>query len=507
MLRLIKRHTKACELDYQKKFQKQILLPREHNNWKPKNKPEGDYNCKHPCAYVVVGPNPIYDPGSIDPRRKNERIKITLDTQDRAVATQKLREIEHDLILNPEKIEAPTLAYALRSYREVKAKTSRERRRKTERIVFRRQTLFLAARYGLIDEQEKEQLAAHVKTEQEEQERERRIYTVAEKVPIAKPSDLDIDAFIGTFVGKISAMKDNRSSVMSFWKWVSDKKLRPDNIASNALKVATKRDEQQEKDRRIPTFSPEERGAFEALLRDREACAQVLDVENRQDPFASEKTRFLALVQVESAMALVDCVTLAGDEILQPHGDEVPIEHKRWKTGVVAYPSIPLSLAEELRTAFPWNSVQYPFWSGRGDPEHRGKTYRVRLKKLFVAANIRVYECMKRRKSGGVTKAEPELVKDSHGDPHFWRHTWVRDAHIAKLTDTEIASYLGDTVKAVQEHYSSFDKLRQENLSNRASLIRALRRQLGSTTHPQSDLSDVSVRDLPGHAGPGSTTL
>jgi hypothetical protein len=73
----------------------------------------------------VVGPNPIYDPGSSDPRRKNERIKITLDTQDRAVATQKLREIEHDLILNPDKKET-SLAYALRSYREVKAKTSRD---------------------------------------------------------------------------------------------------------------------------------------------------------------------------------------------------------------------------------------------------------------------------------------------------------------------------------------------------------------------------------------------
>ena len=190
-------------------------LPREHKNWKPKNKPEGSYDCKHPCAYVVVGPNPLYDPVSSDSRRKNERIKITLDTQDRAVATQKLREIEHDL-LNPDKAEAQKLAYALRSYREVKAKTSRERRRKTERIVFRRQTLFFAHRYGLIDEDERDRLAAFVKTKQEEQEREHRIYAIAERIPITKPSDLDIDAFIGTFIGKISAMKDNRSSVMSF---------------------------------------------------------------------------------------------------------------------------------------------------------------------------------------------------------------------------------------------------------------------------------------------------
>jgi hypothetical protein len=310
MLRLVKRHTKACESDYRKKFEKQIQLPREHKNWKPKNKPEGSYDCKHPCAYVVVGPNPVYDPTSSDPRRKNERIKITLDTQDRAVATQKLREIEHDLILNPDKIEVPTLANALRLYREVKARTSRERRRKTERIVFRRQTLFLAYRYSLVSEQEKEQLAAHVKTEKDEHERERRIFAIAEKIPITKPSNLEVDAFLGTFIGKISTMKDNRSSVMSFWKWVADKKLRPDNIASNALKIATKREEQLQKDNRIPTFTPEERNAYGALLRDPEACAKVLEVENRQDPLASEKTRLLGLIQIETALAIVDCVTV-----------------------------------------------------------------------------------------------------------------------------------------------------------------------------------------------------
>lgn len=101
---------------------------------------------------------------------------------------------------------------------------------------------------------------------------------------------------------------------------MTDKKLGPDNIASNALKVATKRDEQVEKDNRIPTFTSEEWAAFQALLRNPEACAKVLEVENRKDPSASDKMRFIALVEIETAMAIVDCVTLAGDEILQQQG-------------------------------------------------------------------------------------------------------------------------------------------------------------------------------------------
>jgi hypothetical protein len=168
MLRLIKRHTHTCNTAYQEKYERQIST-----KIKPKNKPEGDYKCSHPCSFVVVGPNPIYDPTSSDPRRMNPKIKITIDSDNLLTATGKMREIEHDLILNPDKPQALTLADALRSYRAEKVTTSRERRGKTERIIFRRQVLFLATRYGVIDEAKKLELDVKV-SKKEEPERERK---------------------------------------------------------------------------------------------------------------------------------------------------------------------------------------------------------------------------------------------------------------------------------------------------------------------------------------------
>lgn len=472
MLRLIKRHTKACNDDYREKYKDQIEAEK-----KTKNRPE-DYS-KCDCTFVAVGPNPIYDPTSSDPRRNNPRYKKTLDTAVHTIAIQKLRDIEHDLILNPDKPKEKTLAYALKAYREEKKGTSRERRSKIERIVFRRQVLFLALRYGLIDEATRAQIDVTVRSKDEEAEREKRIYNIAAQIPISKPENLDVDAYILTFGGKISAKKDNRSLVMSFWFWCSLKKLRPDNIGAKAVLVATSVQERREKNKRIiPTFTPEELKAFVILLRDPQRCAKVLQRENEQDPEASEKTRYLGLVQVESAMALVDNVTLAGDELLDPkpdHPGEIPIVHERWKTGQHARPFISMWLAEELRTKFKWDSEKYPFWSGEGDPGNRGKTYRERLKKLFVEAGVRVYKRMKKKKSGGKTKAGPEEVQDSHADPHFWRHTWVRDTYIAGESTRDIASWLGDTEEAVAKYYSTFDELRHQHLGSTATSVRALR--------------------------------
>jgi hypothetical protein len=183
-------------------------------------------------------------------------------------------------------------------------------------------------------------------------------------------------------------------------------------------------------------------------------------------------------MQVESAMAMVDCVTFAGDEIgeeMTEDPDALPVIHRRCKTGQIARPALPKVLVEQIKNNFKWDSDKYPFWSGEGDPENRGKTYRDRLRKLFVAAGIRVYERMKKRKSGGVTKDEPGKVLDTHADSHFWRHTWVRDAYIANTPVEEIAEYLGDEVGAVKEYHSCFDELRHANLVKNARIIRERR--------------------------------
>jgi hypothetical protein len=214
------------------------------------------------------------------------------------------------------------------------------------------------------------------------------------------------------------------------------------------------------------------------LVRDPKACADVLKRENQQDRFASEKTRYLAWLQVESAMALVDCVTLAGNEVAEAKPDRphlLPVEHERYKTGKIARPALPKFLWDEMCQTFKWDSEKYPFWSGEGDPENRGQTYRDRIKKLFIAAGIRVHQRLVKKKSGGKTKDEPELVLDSHADPHFWRHTWVRDAYILKIAIEEIAKYLGDSVAAVEDYYSCFDELRHASLMAEADKVSAMR--------------------------------
>ncbi len=388
-----------------------------------------------------------------------------------------MREIEHDLILHPDKPQEVILADALRGYRREKNTTSRERQGKNERVVFRRQVLFLAVRYAIIDEAKRIELDVKV-SKKDEPERERKIYKIAEQIPILKPSNLDIDDYLKTFDGKLSSRKDNRANVMSFWRWVWVKKMRPDNITVSAAKIVSAREEKQEKGKRRPTFTAEERNAYMRLCQDPKACAKIWKRENEQDPDASEKTRCFAWMQVESAMAMVDCVTFAGDEIGEPmpeDPDAFPIKHRRCKTGQIAHPVLPKVLVEQIRNNFKWDSEEYPFWSGEGDPENRGKTYRDRLKKLFIAAGIRVYERMKRRKSGGGTKDEPEKVLDSHADPHFWRHTWVRDAYLTKTPIEDIAEYLGDEVGAVKEYYSCFDDLRHANLVANALKVRSLR--------------------------------
>jgi hypothetical protein len=86
--------------------------------------------------------------------------------------------------------------------------------------------------------------------------------------------DLDIDAYLMTFDGKISSRKDNRANVMSFWRWVQLKKLRPDNIALGAAKIVSSREEKQEKGKRRPTFTEKERNDYMRLIQDPNAWCQ-----------------------------------------------------------------------------------------------------------------------------------------------------------------------------------------------------------------------------------------
>ena len=82
------------------------------------------------------------------------------------------------------------------------------------------------------------------------------------------------------------------------------------------------------------------------------------------------------------------------------------------------------------------------------------------MKKLFVAAGIRVYKKTARKKSGGKLKQKAESFDESRAVPHMWRHTMVRDLYIRDVPVRQIADILGDDPATVTKYYSQFDELR-----------------------------------------------
>jgi integrase len=103
---------------------------------------------------------------------------------------------------------------------------------------------------------------------------------------------------------------------------------------------------------------------------------------------------------------------------------------------------------------------EFFFWSGKGNPASRVDTFRDRMKKLFVAAGIRVFRKTARKKSGGKLKPHAEMFWESSAFPHMWRHTLVRDLYVRDVPVRQIADILGDEPATVTKHYSQFDRLR-----------------------------------------------
>jgi integrase len=164
--------------------------------------------------------------------------------------------------------------------------------------------------------------------------------------------------------------------------------------------------------------------------------------------------------------------------------DQIRVEKFRIKTGKTAYTSIPKWLADELNSIK--RDSEYYFWSGKGDPETRATTFRERMKKIFVAAEVRVYERTAVRRSGGKLKKKSERFKDSHADPHMWRHTLVRDLYTMDRPVREIADILGDDPAIVTRFYSQFDELRRKKVANTMRSLHAQHSILGAGTRPAS---------------------
>ena len=97
----------------------------------------------------------------------------------------------------------------------------------------------------------------------------------------------------------------------------------------------------------------------------------------------------------------------------------------------------------------------------------RASKWGERLQRLFVLADVKTHTVIKRRRSGGVLKAEPEEVKVSSAHPHMLRHTLVRDLLEHGTSMEEIAELLGNTMEIVERHYSKWDRRREARLDSR----------------------------------------
>jgi integrase len=415
MLRLIKRHLTACiktsETDFECEPKIEIVTKKADAKKIPKPR----------CPFRIVGPHPL---------KRGKVYRENTKTSDERVAKAKLLQRETQFVLEPDKAipkKTRSLSEAVADFLSNKVDTSASRQRKLKNLL-RKQSTFLEAKYG-----------------------QDPIITQIEKT--------DLDKFVTEFKGTLSTKKTDRENLKQFWLYCADSDFITKNIAAKLKPVGTKRDLEQAKNKPIPTFRLDEVTAFDQAL---DRCNEIFRPENEQAPDASVKTRVFNYVIKFSGLAIVDVVTLRPSDvgIAAPNSSTVPINKERRKTGKIAHTGVPHFVWAMLQELDP--ESEYYFWSGVGKPDSRVDTFRDRMKKLFVAAGIRVYRKTAKKKSGGKLKKVAEEFNASSAVPHMWRHTLVRDLYIKNVPVRRIADILGDEPEIVTKHYSQFDGLRQQ---------------------------------------------
>ena len=173
------------------------------------------------------------------------------------------------------------------------------------------------------------------------------------------------------------------------------------------------------------------------------------------------QTRAFVMVMRYTGMSIGDTAKLGKADV-----DGCRIRTYRKKTGEDVFAKVP-PFVIELLDAAPHDSEQYYFWTGQGKLHTRTSKWGNRLQRLFVAANVRMVETEKRKRSGGKLKAESEVVKVSKATPHMFRHTLVRDLLEGGTPMEEIAELLGNSMKVVEKYYSKWDTRRQARLEKR----------------------------------------
>lgn len=388
MLRLIKKHLAACEKTSEKDF---------------KCKPKSNGAVKPNCPFYIVGP---------DPRNPATRIKKHAGTSNEKTACAVLHDFERELYLEPDKKPPKSLGEAIADFIATKKHRSEDRRRKCQRILGR-MAAFLDAPH------------------------------------VTQVTKVDLERFMQTWHGAYLTLKRDRELLKGFWKYVYDSDHTPKNIAVNLPTIG---DDRQEKERRIPTFTPAE---IEVIITALDRCEVIFEREGEQ---VARQVKAFTFVQRYTGLSIGDTAKLRRSEVI---GETILLNRK--KTGEPVATAVPAFVVAALKDMKP-DSPEYYFWSGNGKLHTRTSKWGARLQKLFVFAGVRVVEVEKTKRSGGKLKDAPERVLVSKATPHIWRHTLVRDLYLKDTPVEDIADLLGDDVDTVREYYSSFDELRKKKL-------------------------------------------
>jgi integrase len=371
-----------------------------------------DGRSKVACPFYIIGRDPRNPAGP--------RIKRHTGTCSEQIARARLVEFENE-IFNPRPKEAPnvTIEDAVQFFLKTKLKRSRERQVRL-RQQLSEMAAYLTAKFG------------------------RRFVTDVKKT--------DLEDFTLSWHGAYNTLVTRRDTLKSFWKYCFDSDFIPKNITATLPVIE---DSRQAKVQRVPTLTPDE---IRQIIDAARGCGSVFE---HAGAHVARQVLAFTLVERYTGMALVDVTKLRLDDI---RGNEIFINRR--KTGEPVYTAVPRFVIDTLNS-FPPDGPEHFFWSGEGLLKTRRKLWGERLQKLYAFAGVRVRDVVKKRRSGGKLKSEPEVVRVSSVTPHFWRHTFVRDHYLRGTSVEDIADLIGDDAATVRRHYSSFDRFRQRQLLNR----------------------------------------
>ncbi|MGJ5817062.1 tyrosine-type recombinase/integrase [Paludibaculum fermentans] len=260
---------------------------------------------------------------------------------------------------------------------------------------------------------------------------------------------VDLVNFRATWTGKNTTQRRDQGIIKGFFGFCVDADYIVKNPAAKLSPIPKTRPQ-------TDPFEPEEmRRIFAAL-------SELTDEYGRKGQAIADQTKAFVYVMRYTGLSIGDVAKL---EKAHVQGNRIMTYRK--KTNEEVFAAVPPFVIHILNAA-PHDSDRYFFWTGNGKIHTRTSKWGARLQRLFVLAGVRIVEVEKVRRSGGVLKDSPELVKVSEAVPHMFRHTLVRDLLTANnpVPMEEIAELLGDKLETVREHYSKWDRRRQARLES-----------------------------------------